>query len=200
MDEFIKNYLLNTSEVISSVNQKIIKNIISSLKKIKKNGGRIFFLGVGGGAGNASHAVNDFRKICGIECYTPSDNVSELTARINDDGWENSYKDWLIISKLSKRDAVFIFSVGGGDSKRKVSLNLIEAIKFAKQKKALILGITGPDGGYTKKKSNFCITVPIKDKNSITAITESFQSILWHLIVSHPELRKNTMKWESLLK
>ena len=122
MDKFIKEYLSNTSNVLSLVNQKIIKDIIFALKKLKKKKGRVFFLGVGGGAGNATHAVNDFRKICGIESYTPSDNVSELTARINDDGWENSYKDWLIVSNLSKRDALFIFSVGGGNIKKKVSL------------------------------------------------------------------------------
>ncbi|MBH71895.1 MAG: Phosphoheptose isomerase [Alphaproteobacteria bacterium MarineAlpha6_Bin6] len=200
MDKFIKEYLSNTSNVLSLVNQKIIKDIIFALKKLKKKKGRVFFLGVGGGAGNATHAVNDFRKICGIESYTPSDNVSELTARINDDGWENSYKDWLIVSNLSKRDALFIFSVGGGNIKKKVSLNLVQAIKIAKQRKTLIIGITGPDGGYTKKVSNLCLTIPIKNKKKITAITESFQSIIWHLIVSHPELKKNSMKWESLLK
>ena len=145
MDKFIKEYLSNTSNVLSLVNQKIIKDIIFALKKLKKKKGRVLFLGVGGGAGNATHAVNDFRKICGIESYTPSDNVSELTARINDDGWENSYKDWLIVSNLSKRDALFIFSVGGGNIKKKVSLNLVQAIKIAKQRKTLIIGITGPD-------------------------------------------------------
>ena len=200
MDKFIKDYLSNTSQVLSLVNQKIIKDIISALKILKKRKGRIFFLGVGGGAGNATHAVNDFRKICGIECYTPSDNVSELTARINDDGWETSYKEWLVVSNLSKRDALFIFSVGGGNIKRKVSLNLVEAIKIAKQKKTLIIGITGPDGGFTKKISNLCLTIPVKNKKRVTAITESFQSILWHLIVSHPDLKKNSMKWESILK
>ena len=200
MDKFIKDYLSNTSQVLSLVNQKIIKDIISALKILKKRKGRIFFLGVGGGAGNATHAVNDFRKICGIECYTPSDNVSELTARINDDGWKTSYKEWLVVSNLSKRDALFIFSVGGGNIKRKVSLNLVEAIKIAKQKKTLIIGITGPDGGFTKKVSNLCLTIPVKNKKRVTAITESFQSILWHLIVSHPDLKKNSMKWESILK
>ena len=200
MDKFIKNYLSITNNVLSLVNQKIIKDIISSLKKLKKRKGRIFFLGVGGGAGNASHAVNDFRKICEIECYTPSDNVSELTARINDDGWESSYKEWLKVSNLSKNDALFIFSVGGGNIKKKVSLNLVEAIKIAKKSKSIIIGITGPNGGYTKKVANYCLTVPVKNKNRITAITESFQSIIWHLLVSHPDLKKKSMKWESLLK
>ena len=197
---YTRTHLAESIEIIKKIDQQKIENIVNIISEIKKIKGRVFFLGVGGGAGNATHAVNDFRKICGIESYTPSDNVSELTARINDDGWENSYKDWLIVSNLSKRDALFIFSVGGGNIKKKVSLNLVQAIKIAKQRKTLIIGITGPDGGYTKKVSNLCLTIPIKNKKKITAITESFQSIIWHLIVSHPELKKNSMKWESLLK
>ena len=152
MDNFIENFLLETQTTSSLLNKKVILNIINALKKIKKKKGRIFFLGVGGGAGNASHAVNDFRKIVGIECYSPSDNVSELTARINDEGWNSSYKEWLITSNLSNDDALFIFSVGGGDLKNKISVNLIQAIQLAKKRKTTIIGVTGPNGGYTKKK------------------------------------------------
>ena len=200
MNNFIKTNLKEIQKSCSLLNQDMISQIISKLKKVKRNNGRIFFLGIGGGAGNATHAVNDFRKIANIECYTPSDNVSELTARINDDGWSSSYKEWLLTSKLSKNDIIFIFSVGGGDIKKKISTNLIESIKIAKKKKSTIIGITGPNGGYTKKNTNFCLTIPILNKNNLTAITESFQSIVWHLLVSHPELKKNSMKWESILK
>jgi len=200
MDNFIKDFLLEIQKTFSLLDGKIIKAIINTLKKIKKKKGRIFFLGVGGGAGNASHAVNDFRKIVGMECYSPSDNVSELTARINDEGWNTSYKEWLITSNLSKNDALFIFSVGGGNLENKISLNLVEAIKLAKKKKTTIIGITGPNGGYTKKNADFCLLIPILNKKNLTAITESFQSIIWHLLVSHPDLKKNSMKWESILK
>ncbi len=199
MDRFIKDFLYEVSDVSNFLDYKMILKIIISLKKVKKNKGRIFFIGVGGSAGNASHAVNDFRKICGIECYSPTDNVSELTARINDDGWESSYLNWLKVSKLSRKDSLFIFSVGGGSIKKKISLNIVEAIKYAKQKKSLILGITGPDGGYTNKNANFCVRIPINNKKNITALTESYQSIIWHMIVSHPYLKENSMKWESLL-
>ena len=199
MDNFIENFLLETQTTSSLLNKKVILNIINALKKIKKKKGRIFFLGAGGGAGNASHAVNDFRKIVGIECYSPSDNVSELTARINDEGWNSSYKEWLITSNLSNDDALFIFSVGGGDLKNKISVNLIQAIQLAKKRKTTIIGVTGPNGGYTKKNANFCLLVPVLNKKNLTAITESFQSIIWHMLVSHPDLKKNLMKWESIL-
>ena len=199
MVKFIKDFLYEVSNVSDFIDHKIVLNIIISLKKIKKKGGRIFFIGVGGSAGNASHAVNDFRKICGIECYTPTDNVSELTARINDDCWATSYRDWLKVSKISSKDALFIFSVGGGSLKKKVSINIVEAIKLAKKKKSIVLGITGPDGGYTYKNANFCLRIPINNKKNITALTESYQSIIWHLIVTHPYLKENSMKWESLL-
>ena len=199
MDNFIENFLLETQTTSSLLNKKVILNIINALKKIKKKKGRIFFLGVGGGAGNASHSVNDFRKIVGIECYSPSDNVSELTARINDEGWNSSYKEWLITSNLSNDDALFIFSVGGGDLKNKISVNLIQAIQLAKKRKTTIIGVTGPNGGYTKKNANFCLLVPVLNKKNLTAITESFQSIIWHMLVSHPDLKKNLMKWESIL-
>ena len=200
MNNFVKNFLLETQKTCSLIDEKVITGMINILKKIRKKGGRVFFLGVGGGAGNASHAVNDFRKIVGIESYTPSDNVSELTARINDDGWKTSYREWLVTSKLSKNDALFIFSVGGGDVKNKISMNIVDAINLAKKRKTTIIGITGPKGGYTKKNANFCLLIPILNKKNLTAVTESFQSIIWHLLVSHPDLKKNSMKWESILK
>jgi len=200
MSRYIKDFLLNTKKTLVELDQNIVRDIVLCLKKVKKNKGRIFFLGVGGGAGNATHAVNDFRKICGIESYTPSDNVSELTARINDDGWESSYKNWLEVSNINRNDLLFIFSVGGGNKEKKISLNLIEAMKLAKKKKTKIIGITGPHGGYTKKVANHCLLIPILNKKNTTAITESFQSIIWHLLVSHPDLKKNSMKWESILK
>ena len=200
MNNFVETYLKEIKESCSLLDKDMINQIVSKLKKVKENSGRIFFIGVGGGAGNATHAVNDFRKIADIECYTPSDNISELTARINDDGWSTSYKEWLLTSKLSKNDIIFIFSVGGGDVKKKISTNIVEVIKIAKKKKSIIVGITGPDGGYTKKNTNFCLTIPITNKNNLTAITESFQSIVWHLLVSHPGLKKKSMKWESILK
>ena len=199
MKNFTKDFLLEFIKTIQLIDHSKINQIAIQLKKVKMNHGRVFFLGVGGSAGNASHAVNDFRKICEIESYSPTDNVSELTARINDDGWDTSYRNWLTISKLSNKDVLFIFSVGGGSKNKNVSLNLIEAIKLAKSKKCKIFGITGPDGGYTKKNANICITIPIINKKNLTAITESFQVIIWHILVSHPALKKNSMKWESLI-
>lgn len=200
MDKFIQNYFDEVKKISSQIDIFEIKKIINFLKKLKKKKGRLFFLGVGGGAGNASHAVNDFRKILEIESYSPIDNVSELTARINDDGWKNSYKDWLIASNISRKDALFIFSVGGGSINKKISLNLVESIKLAKKKGSVIIGITGPDGGYTKKNADYCIRVPISNKNCITVMSESFQAIIWHLLVSYPTLKKKNMKWETILK
>ena len=193
-------HLSETVEITKKIDTTKIEKIVDLILTVRNAKGRIFFLGVGGGAGNSTHAVNDFRKICGIESYSPSDNVSELTARINDEGWSSSYKEWLIVSNLSKNDALFIFSVGGGDIKKKISLNLIESIKLAKKRKSKIIGVTGPYGGYTKKNAHHCLVIPISNKNKITAITESFQSIIWHLLVSHPDLKTNSMKWESILK
>ena len=200
MKNFINNYLKEIEETASLLNKDVIQKIIFFLKKTKKNKGRIFFLGVGGRSGNATHAVNDFRKIANFECYSPSDNSSELTARINDDGWDSTYKNWLLTSNISKNDSIFIFSVGGGDIKRKISMNIVEAIKLAKKKKSTIISITGPNGGFAKKNSNACLIVPVLNKSNITAITESFQSIIWHLLVSHPDLKEKSMKWESILK
>lgn len=195
----MNNHVINYFHQISLVSDKVDKNQIEKLAKIltkiRHKKGRIFFLGVGGSAGNCSHAVNDFRKICEIECYAPTDNVSELTARINDDGWESSLANWLKVSNLRSSDAIFIMSVGGGNKKKNVSINLINAIKFAKKKGAKILGIVGRDGGYTKKVGDNVILIPTIDKKLITPYCESFHSLVWHCLVSHPLLQIKKMKW-----
>ena len=191
----IFNYFNLIPKLIEKIDQKKIHKIIKLLVSAKRKKGRIFFLGVGGSAGNCSHAVNDFRKICEIECYTPTDNVSELTARINDDGWDSSFKNWLQISKLTSKDILFIFSVGGGNKEKNVSVNLIKAIDYAKNKKSKILGIVGRDGGYTKKKADAVIIIPTIDKKLITPYSESFQSVIWHCLVTHPMLQSKKMKW-----
>jgi|TARA_B110000914_G_C15428710_1_gene430274 D-sedoheptulose 7-phosphate isomerase len=196
--KFAQSYLENFSQVMTLLDKKEISKTIELIHKIKVSKGRIFFLGVGGSAGNASHAVNDFRKITEIECYAPTDNVSELTARINDEGWDTSITEWLKISNLNKKDLLFIFSVGGGNLKKNVSINLVNAIKYGKKVKSKITGIIGRDGGFTKKNSNTCILVPTVDKKLITPSAESMQAVIWHLIVSHPKLLKNTTKWESI--
>ena len=180
---------------MKKIDLKKIQRAVGYLISVKRKKGRIFFLGVGGSAGNCSHAVNDFRKICEIESYTPTDNVSELTARINDDGWDSSFKNWLKISKLNSKDVLFIFSVGGGNQQKKVSVNLIKAIDYAKSKKSKVLGIIGRDGGYTKKNGDQVILIPTIKKKFITPYAESFQTIIWHCLVSHPLLQKVKTKW-----
>jgi D-sedoheptulose 7-phosphate isomerase len=169
-----------------------------ALVAVRERGGRIFFIGVGGGAGHASHAVNDFRKIAGFECYTPTDNVSELTARINDDGWETSFASWLEGSRLSARDAVFVFSVGGGNAEKGVSLNIVRALELAKRVGATVLGVVGRDGGYTAQVADTALLVPTLDPELVTPLTEAFQAVVWHLLVSHPSLAVRRGKWESL--
>lgn len=191
----IFNYFHLIPELIKKIDMKKINKVINYLISVKRKKGRIFFLGVGGSAGNCSHAVNDFRKICEIESYTPTDNVSELTARINDDGWNSSFKNWLEISQLNSKDVLFIFSVGGGNLKKKVSINLIKAIEYAKIKKSKVLGIVGRDGGYTAQKGDGVIVIPTVDKKLITPYAESFQSVIWHCLVTHPKLQSKKMKW-----
>ena len=175
-----------------------IEAMAAGLAAVRERGGRLFFLGVGGGAGHASHAVNDFRKIAGFECYTPSDNVSELTARINDDGWETSYARWLQGSRLGGADAVFVFSVGGGSAAQGVSLNLVRALELAKKVGAGIFGVVGRDGGYTAQVADVAIVIPTVDPELVTPLTEAFQAVIWHLLVAHPRLKMGAMKWESL--
>jgi D-sedoheptulose 7-phosphate isomerase len=191
----IFNYFNLIPELVKKIDTKKIQRVVNHLISVKRKKGRIFFLGVGGSAGNCSHAVNDFRKICEIESYTPTDNVSELTARINDDGWDSSFRNWLKISQLNSKDVLFIFSVGGGNQKKKVSVNLIKAIDYARNKKSKVLGIVGRDGGYTKKKGDVVIIIPTLDKKLITPYAESFQSVIWHCLVTHPKLQSKKMKW-----
>ena len=195
--EFIKQYLKDAVSITSKINKLEIEKMISLIEKVREQSGRIFFIGVGGGAGNASHAVNDFRKICGIESYTPTDNVSELSARINDNGWETSYLDWLKGSKLCSNDMIFVFSVGGGNFEKNISANIVRSLQYAKEVRAKICGIVGRDGGYTAKVADACVIIPPINTLTITPHTESFQAVIWHLLVSHPRLQKFNMKWES---
>jgi D-sedoheptulose 7-phosphate isomerase len=173
---------------------------VEILTYTKSKAGRVFFLGVGGSAGNCSHAVNDFRKIVGIECYAPTDNVSELTARTNDEGWGTIFAEWLKVSKLSSNDVLFVLSVGGGNLEKNISPNLVEALKYGKAVNAKIVGIVGRDGGYTAKVADACVIVPTVNPENITPHSEAFQAVIWHLLVSHPSLKANQTKWESSLK
>ena len=196
--EFINNYLKEVKDIVDRLDKSQIEKMIKLLISIRENFGRIFFLGVGGSAGNASHAVNDFRKICGIECYTPSENVSELTARVNDDGWDTSYLNWLKVSNLSSNDMIFVFSVGGGNLEKNISVNIVRSVEYAKEVGTKICGIVGREGGYTAKVADVCLIIPPINPSNVTPHTESFQSLIWHLLVSHPRLQKYNMKWESV--
>ena len=193
-----EEYLAEATKIIDRLDTQIIEDIAELLLTVRERGGRLFFLGSGGGAGHASHAVNDFRKIAGIESYSPSDNVSELTARVNDEGWESCYAEWLKGSRLNKNDAIFVFSVGGGSLEHNVSPNLIRAVERAKEVGAVILGIVGRDGGYTAQVADACVIIPTVNAKTVTPHTESFQALLWHLLVSHPRLQKSDTKWESV--
>jgi len=195
--DYIESYLAEAGRIVAAVDRGALAALVAELLRIRSEKGRIFFLGVGGSAANASHAVNDFRKIAGIECYAPTDNVSELTARVNDEGWETVFSRWLEGSRLSARDGVFIFSVGGGSVEKNISLNLVRAVELAQRVGASIMGIVGRDGGFTARASKHCIIIPTVNENTVTPHTESFQSVLWHMLVSHPDLRASEMKWES---
>lgn len=195
-----ETYLSEVRDIAARIDLAKIELVIRHLVEIRERGGRLFFLGVGGSAANASHAVNDFRKICGFEAYTPVDNISELTARVNDEGWETVFVEWLDKSRLGENDGVFVLSVGGGNVERNISANLVRAMDFAKKKGARILGIVGRDGGYTAKCADACVIVPTVNHGSVTAHTEAFQAVVWHLLVSHPDLKVCEMKWESVKK
>ncbi|MBN2097981.1 MAG: SIS domain-containing protein [Dehalococcoidia bacterium] len=195
---YTDEYLDEVKAIAEKVDRAAVERMVDLVVDIRRSGGRLFFLGVGGGAGNASHAVNDFRKIAGIECYSPCDNASELTARINDDGWEGAFVEWLKGSRLSNRDGVFVFSVGGGNQEKNVSVNLVRALEYARKTGARVLGIVGRDGGYTGKVADACLVIPTVNTNTVTPHTESFQAVIWHLLVSHPLLRVAEMKWESV--
>ena len=192
---FSEQHLKESIEIAEAINPEIIEKIVELLVDVKTTGGRLFVLGVGGSAANAGHAVNDFRKLAGIETYAPTDNVAELTARTNDEGWETVFSGWLKVSKLNSKDCLFILSVGGGNKEKNVSPNLIEAIDLAKDVGARVTGIVGRDGGYTAKNSDVCLVVPTVNPNTVTPHSESFQSVIWHLMVSHPKLKSNSTKW-----
>ena len=194
-NEHVYKFFEQVKLISEKIDKSQIENLVKQILTVKKEGGRLFFLGVGGSAANSSHAVNDFRKICEIESYTPTDNSSELTARINDDGWESAFVNWLKVSNLNSKDALFVMSVGGGNKEKNVSVNLIKAIQFAKKVNAKVLGIVGRDGGYTKKVGDNVILVPTIDKKLVTPYSESFHSVIWHCLVSHPILMKKKMKW-----
>lgn len=197
MGGYTQSYLSEVGTIASCLDAAAIDRMVELLVEVRAREGRLFFLGVGGGAGHAGHAVNDFRKIAGIESYAPTDNVSELTARINDEGWECCYAQWLRGSRLCGRDAVFVFSVGGGDLERGVSVNLVASLELARRVGARILGVVGRDGGMTARVADACLVVPTLSAETVTPHTEEFQAVVWHLLVSHPRLRAHEMKWES---
>jgi D-sedoheptulose 7-phosphate isomerase len=194
---YAEKHLKEASEIIQKIDIESIEKVADLLGKVKEDQGRIFFLGVGGSAGNCSHAVNDFRKIVEIESYAPTDNVSELTARTNDEGWPTIFEPWLKLSKLNSKDCIFIFSVGGGNLEKNISPNLVNALKFAKNVGAKITGVVGRDGGYTAQVADACVIIPTVNPETITPHSEAFQAVIWHLLVSHPKLKKNETKWES---
>jgi D-sedoheptulose 7-phosphate isomerase len=195
---YTKNYYDEVVAVARGIDQAAVDRMVDLLVEVRARGGRLFILGVGGGAGHASHAVNDFRKICGIEAYTPTDNVSELTARINDDGWPTAFANWLRGSRIGADDMVLVFSVGGGNAAKNISANIVEALKLAKSVNARVIGVVGRDGGYTREVADACVVVPTVNPATVTPHTEAFQAVVWHGIVSHPKLLANEMKWESV--
>ncbi len=196
--EFFSEYFAEAHRVIDGIDVAAAEAIARALAALRERGGRLFILGVGGSAGNASHAVNDFRKIAGIEAYAPTDNVSELTARVNDDGWATVFEEWLKVSRLADRDAVMVFSVGGGNEEKNVSPNLVRALKYAKSIGSTILGIVGRDGGYTATVADACVIVPTVNDAHVTPHSEAFQAVVWHGLVTHPLLARGETKWESL--
>jgi D-sedoheptulose 7-phosphate isomerase len=194
---YSKQHLAETIEIIQQLDPSKIEKMVDLLANVKKDGGRIFFLGVGGSAANCSHAVNDFRKIAAIESYAPTDNVSELTARTNDEGWSTVFAEWLKVSKLNSNDAIFVLSVGGGSLTKNISPNLVEALKYATLVGSKITGVTGRDGGFTAEVADICIIVPTVNEKNVTPHSEAFQAVIWHLLVSHPLLKEKETKWES---
>src|SRR5580658_524244 len=190
-------HLKETAEIVAKINPADCDKCVAELRAVRERGGRLFLLGVGGSAANASHAVNDFRKIAGMEAYAPTDNVSELTARVNDEGWQTVFESWLRVSRLRANDLVLVFSVGGGDLENNVSPNLVAALQYAKTVGAKILGIVGRDGGHTAKLADVCVLIPTVNPAHITPHTEAFQAIVWHLLVSHPAVKQQQTKWES---
>ena len=194
---YSQEHLREAADILAKLDPDLCENAVALLANVRARGGRLFILGVGGSAANASHAVNDFRKIAGMECYAPTDNVAELTARTNDDGWPTVFAEWLRGSRLTAKDAILVLSVGGGSVEKNVSANLVAALQFAKERGSTILGIVGRDGGYTAQVADSCILIPTVSPENITPHTEAFQAVIWHLLVSHPALKTAQTKWES---
>ncbi len=198
MEPFTKAYLDETIALIGKLDVASVEKLAEGLADVRAGGGRLFLLGVGGSAGHASHAVNDFRKICGFEAYTPTDNVSELTARVNDEGWDTCFSEWLKGSRLRAGDGVLVFSVGGGNREKNVSVNLVRSLELAREVKAKVFGVVGRDGGYTKQVADACVVIPTVSAERTTPHTEGFCAVVWHLLVSHPKLQIQKTKWESV--
>ncbi len=198
MDSFTKKYLDESLEVIRKLDAASIEDLATGLAGVREGGGRLFILGVGGSAGHAGHAVNDFRKLCGFEAYAPTDNVSELTARVNDEGWDTCFVEWLRGSRLRAADGVLVFSVGGGNREKNVSVNLVRSLELAREVGAKVFGIVGRDGGFTKQTATACVLIPTVATERVTPHTEGFAAVVWHLLVSHPKLQRTATKWESV--
>ena len=191
----VVKYFEQAKQITEKIDSAMVESMADALCALRENGGRLFFIGAGGSAGNCGHAVNDFRKLCGIESYAPTDNVSELTARTNDEGWETVFAAWLVTSKLSEKDGVFVFSVGGGDLERNVSPNIVRALELARKRGAKIFGVVGRDGGFTKKVGDHVVVIPTVDTALVTPHTEAFHAVVWHCLVSHPKLQQHATKW-----
>ena len=198
MTSYTEKHLAEASQILSQLDVGAIEKMVEQLVSLRQRGGRLFFLGVGGSAANCSHAVNDFRKIAGIEAYAPTDNVSELTARTNDEGWASVFIEWLKVSHLNDRDLLFVFSVGGGNVEKNVSPNLVSALQYARQIGASVIGVVGRDGGYTAQVADACVVIPTVNPETVTPHSEAFQAVVWHLLVSHPALKAVSTKWESM--
>jgi D-sedoheptulose 7-phosphate isomerase len=194
---YVKQHLDEARQIIERIDVEAVERLADALAAVRERGGRLFFLGVGGSAGNCSHAVNDFRKIAGFEAYAPTDNVSELTARTNDEGWATVFVEWLKTSRLRREDGVFVFSVGGGNLEKNISPNLVMALKLAREVGATVMGIVGRDGGYTRRVADACVMIPTVNDANVTPHAEAFQAVVWHLLVSHPKLKRSQTKWES---
>jgi D-sedoheptulose 7-phosphate isomerase len=194
---YTEQHLAEAARILQQIDHAAVEKIADVLAAVRARGGRLFFLGVGGSAGNCGHAVNDFRKLAGFEAYAPTDNVSELTARTNDEGWETVFVAWLKGSRLRKEDGVFVFSVGGGSLEKNISPNLVKALQYARESDAAIVGVVGRDGGYTATVADACVIVPTVNADTVTPHSEAFQAVVWHLLVSHPKLKANATKWES---
>ncbi len=197
MTTYSERHLAEAAEIVRQLDVESIEKTVDLLARLRERRGRLFVLGVGGSAANASHAVNDFRKICGIEAYAPTDNVSELTARTNDEGWASVFSEWLKVSRLTSNDMLFVFSVGGGNLEKNVSPNIVSALQYAKETGATVCGVVGRDGGQTAKVADACVVIPTVNPQNVTPHTEAFQAVVWHLLVSHPKLKTSETKWES---